>query len=146
LQRWRIQQEEAAELEATLAANWYKEEEVKLRKEQQREKTKRAQVKKQINTFNAEKQRKQEMQRKKDMERLAELRREIEEQVQRDKERVNFRKEQFQQKLQMREAEEKQKQKEDKEREERLQALCNQVSKVAEANPERMMGNTVAWR
>uniref|UniRef100_A0A8C1P616 Coiled-coil domain containing 148 n=1 Tax=Cyprinus carpio TaxID=7962 RepID=A0A8C1P616_CYPCA len=99
-----------------------------------------------INTFNAEKQRKQEMQRKKDMERLAELRREIEEQVQRDKERVNFRKEQFQQKLQMREAEEKQKQKDVKEREERLQALCNQVSKVAEANPERMMGNTVAWR
>ncbi|XP_016110372.1 coiled-coil domain-containing protein 148-like [Sinocyclocheilus grahami] len=60
--------------------------------------------------------------------------------------RVNFRKEQFQQKLQMREAEEKQKQKYDKEREERLQALRNQVSKVAEANPERMMGNTVAWR
>ncbi|XP_059417359.1 coiled-coil domain-containing protein 148-like isoform X2 [Carassius carassius] len=146
LQRWRIQQEEAAELEATLAANWFKEEEEKLRKEQQREKTKRAQVKKQINTFNAEKQRKQEMQRKKDMERLAELRREIEEQVQRDKERVNFRKEQFQQKLQMREAEEKQKQKEDKEREERLQALRNQVSKVAKADPERMMGNTVVWR
>ncbi|XP_026073975.1 coiled-coil domain-containing protein 148 isoform X2 [Carassius auratus] len=146
LQRWRIQQEEAAELEATLAANWFKEEEEKLRKEQQREKTKRAQVKKQINTFNAEKQRKQEMQRKKDMERLAELRREIEEQVQKDKERVNFRKEQFQQKLQMREAEEKQKQKEDKEREERLQALRNQVSKVAKADPERMMGNTVVWR
>ncbi|XP_016356911.1 coiled-coil domain-containing protein 148 [Sinocyclocheilus anshuiensis] len=146
LQRWRIQQEEAAELEATLAANWYKEEEERLRKEQQREKTRRTQLKKQINRFNADKQRKQEMQRKKDMERLAELRRELEEQVQRDKERVNFRKEQFQQKLQMREAEEKQKQKYDKEREERLQALRNQVSKVAEANPERMMGNTVAWR
>ncbi|XP_016110373.1 coiled-coil domain-containing protein 148-like [Sinocyclocheilus grahami] len=146
LQRWCIQQEEAAELEATLAANWYKEEEERLRKEHQREKTRRTQLKKQINRFNADKQRKQEMQRKKDMERLAELRREIEEQVQRDKERVNFRKEQFQQKLQMREAEEKQKQKYDKEREERLQALRNQVSKVAEANPERMMGNTVAWR
>ncbi|RXN09841.1 endonuclease domain-containing 1 -like protein [Labeo rohita] len=92
-----------------------------------------------------EKQRKQEKQRKKDMERLAELRREIEEQVQRDKERVKFRKEQFQLKLQMREDKEKQKQRDDKEKEERLQALRNQVSKVAEANPERMMGNTVAW-
>lgn len=41
----------------------------------------------QINRFHAEKQMKQEEQRKKDMERLVELRREIEEQVQRDKER-----------------------------------------------------------
>uniref|UniRef100_A0A8C2BCS8 Coiled-coil domain containing 148 n=1 Tax=Cyprinus carpio TaxID=7962 RepID=A0A8C2BCS8_CYPCA len=123
LQRWRIQQEEAAELEATLAANWYKEEEVKLRKEQQREKTKRAQVKKQV---------------KSSLIKLCHCLYLFY--------RVNFRKEQFQQKLQMREAEEKQKQKDDKEREERLQALCNQVSKVAEANPERMMGNTVAWR
>lgn len=41
----------------------------------------------QINRFHAEKQMKQEEQRKKDMERLVELRREIEEQVQKDKER-----------------------------------------------------------
>ncbi len=41
--------------------------------------------------------------------------------------RVEFRKEQFQQKLQMREAKEKEKQKDDKEKEERLQALRNQV-------------------
>ncbi|XP_050974964.1 coiled-coil domain-containing protein 148 isoform X3 [Labeo rohita] len=145
LQQWCIQQEEAAELEATLAAYWYKEEEERLRKEQLSEKNRRAQLKQQINMFHAEKQRKQEKQRKKDMERLAELRREIEEQVQRDKERVKFRKEQFQLKLQMREDKEKQKQRDDKEKEERLQALRNQVSKVAEANPERMMGNTVAW-
>uniref|UniRef100_A0A671PEU3 Coiled-coil domain containing 148 n=1 Tax=Sinocyclocheilus anshuiensis TaxID=1608454 RepID=A0A671PEU3_9TELE len=62
----------------------------------------------QINRFNADKQRKQEMQRKKDMERLAELRRELEEQL--------------------------------------CLFVCFKVSKVAEANPERMMGNTVAWR
>lgn len=133
-------------MEATLAAYWFKEEEERLRKEQLREKTRRSQLKQQINRFHAEKQMKQEEQRKKDMERLVELRREIEEQVQRDKERVEFRKEQFQQKLQMREAKEKEKQKNDKEKEERLQALRNQVCKVAEANPERMMGNTVAWR
>uniref|UniRef100_A0A671P7F9 Coiled-coil domain containing 148 n=1 Tax=Sinocyclocheilus anshuiensis TaxID=1608454 RepID=A0A671P7F9_9TELE len=123
LQRWRIQQEEAAELEATLAANWYKEEEERLRKEQQREKTRRTQLKKQVMSSLIKR-----------CHGLYVLN------------RVNFRKEQFQQKLQMREAEEKQKQKYDKEREERLQALRNQVSKVAEANPERMMGNTVAWR
>ncbi len=41
--------------------------------------------------------------------------------------RVKFRKEQFQEKLQMREAKQKQKQKDDKEKEGRLQALCNQV-------------------
>ncbi|KAK2905442.1 hypothetical protein QQF64_033780 [Cirrhinus molitorella] len=146
LQQWRIQQEEAAELEATLTVYRYEEEEERLRKEQLREKTRRAQLKQQINRFHAEKQWKQEQQIKKDMERLAELRREIQEQVQIDKERVKFRKEQFQEKLQMRNAKEKQKQKDDKEKEERLQALRNQVSKVAEANPERMMGNTVAWR
>ncbi|XP_051761919.1 coiled-coil domain-containing protein 148-like isoform X1 [Ctenopharyngodon idella] len=146
LQQWRIQQEQAAELEATLAAYWHKEEEERLRKEQQREKTRRAQLTQQINRFHAEKQKRREEQRKRDMKRLAELRREIEQQMQRDKERVKFRKELLQQKLQMCETKEKQKQKDDKEREERLQALCNQVSKVAEANPERMMGNTVAWR
>ncbi|XP_073701141.1 coiled-coil domain-containing protein 148-like [Garra rufa] len=146
LQQWRIQQEEAAELEATLSAYWYKEEEERLKKEQLREKTRRAQLKQQLNRFHTEKQRKQEEQRKKYMERLAELRREIQEQMQRDKERVMFRNEQFQEKLQMRDAKEKQKLKDDKEKEERLQALRNQVSKVAEANPERMMGNTVAWR
>ncbi|XP_058643274.1 coiled-coil domain-containing protein 148-like [Onychostoma macrolepis] len=146
LQQWRIQQEEAADLEATLVAYGFKEEEERLRKEQLREKTRRSQLKQQINWFRAEKQMKQEEQRKKDMERLAELRREIEEQVQRDKERVKFRKDQFQQKLQMHEAKKKQKQKDDKEKEERLRALRNQVCKVAEANPERMIGNTVAWR
>ncbi|XP_043104347.1 coiled-coil domain-containing protein 148-like [Puntigrus tetrazona] len=145
LQQWRIQQEEAADLEASLAAYWFKDEEERLRKEQLREKTKRSQLKQQINRFHAEKQMKQEKQRKKDMERLAELRREIEEQVQRDKERVMFRRERFQQRLQTREAKEKQKQKDEKEKEERLQALRNQVCKVAKANPKRMMGNTVAW-
>ncbi|KAK7153704.1 hypothetical protein R3I94_007172 [Phoxinus phoxinus] len=146
LQQWRIQQEEAAELEASLAAYWHKEEDETLRKEQQREKTRRAQLTQQINKFHSGKQRRRDEQRKRDMKRLAELRREIEEQMQRDKERVKFRKELIQQKLQMHEIKEKQKQKDDKEREERLQALRNQVSKVAEANPERMMGNTEAWR
>ncbi|ROL54940.1 Retrotransposon-derived protein PEG10 [Anabarilius grahami] len=87
LLHWRLQQEEAAELEATLAAYWHKEEEERLRKEQQREKTRRAQLTQQINRFHAEKQKRREEQRKRDMKRFAELRREIEEQMQRDKER-----------------------------------------------------------
>ncbi|XP_067299392.1 coiled-coil domain-containing protein 148-like [Pseudorasbora parva] len=146
LQQWRIQQEEAAELESALSAYCHKEEEERLRKEQQKEKTRRAQLSQQINKFHAEKQKRREEQRKRDMERLAELRRVMGQQMQRDTERVKFRKELLQQKLKVREAKEKQKQNDDKEREERLQALCNQVSKLAEANPERMMGDTVAWR
>ncbi|XP_052004706.1 coiled-coil domain-containing protein 148-like isoform X2 [Xyrauchen texanus] len=146
LQKWRAQQDEAVELEAALTARLYKEEEDRLKKQQHIEKSRRARLTQQVNKFHEEQQRRREEQRMRDMERLAELRKEMEEQMKRDKEKVKFREELLQQKIQQREAKEKQKKKEEDEREERLQALRNQVCKVAEADPERMMGETAAWR
>ncbi|KAF5899664.1 coiled-coil domain-containing protein, partial [Clarias magur] len=78
--------------------------------------------------------------------RLAQLRRDMEEHARRDKERVQFRENLLQHRLQEQQAKERLKQREEEAREERLQTLRNQVSIVAEADPERMMGQTEAWR
>ncbi|KAG7253990.1 hypothetical protein CRUP_030430 [Coryphaenoides rupestris] len=70
----------------------------------------------------------------------------MEEEARRDKERVRYRAEALQLRRQERQASESQRQREEEERQARLQALRTQVAVVAEADPERMMGQTEAWR
>ncbi|XP_038570818.1 coiled-coil domain-containing protein 148-like [Micropterus salmoides] len=70
----------------------------------------------------------------------------MEEQARRDKERVQFRADMLQWRREEREARELERQREEEEKQNRLEVLRNQVGVVAEADPERMMADTEAWR
>ncbi|XP_037394916.1 coiled-coil domain-containing protein 148 isoform X2 [Pygocentrus nattereri] len=146
VQQWHEQQEEIACLEAAIAARWEEEERERQREEQDREYTKRSKQKQQVREFREEQQRRTVEWRRREEARLTQLRGEMEEQAQRDKERVQFRERLLEQKKQEQEDKGRLKQREEEDREERLKNLRNQVAVVAEADPERMMGQTEAWR
>ncbi|XP_028848019.1 coiled-coil domain-containing protein 148-like isoform X2 [Denticeps clupeoides] len=146
LEQWHAQQEEVAQLEAAMAMRRQEEEKERLKKEQERELARRTHQKEQVKQYNEGKQRQREEEERRDELRLSELRRAMAVQAGRDKQRVQFREERLLQRREEREARLQEKLKEEEEREERLEALCNQVAVVAEADPERMMGATKAWR
>ncbi|KAL7865368.1 hypothetical protein SRHO_G00106150 [Serrasalmus rhombeus] len=146
VQQWHEQQEEIACLEAAIAARWEEEERERQREEQEKEYTKRSKQKQQVREFREEQQRRTVEWRRREEARLTQLRGEMEEQAQRDKERVQFRVRLLEQKKQEQEDKDRLKQREEEDREERLKNLRNQVAVVAEADPERMMGQTEAWR
>ncbi|XP_017324662.3 coiled-coil domain-containing protein 148 [Ictalurus punctatus] len=146
LQQWHEQQEEVAQMEAAIASRWQEEEKERQKEEQEREHAKRTRQKQQVREFHEEQRRRRAEWRRREETRLALLRREMEEQARRDKERVQFREKLLQHRQQEQQAKERLRQREDEEREERLQTLRNQVAIVAGADPERMMGQTEAWR
>ncbi|KAK5861202.1 hypothetical protein PBY51_022616 [Eleginops maclovinus] len=146
LQQWRAQQEEVAKLEAAIAARQQEEEEARLRREQEKEDAIRSQHKEKVRQFYLQQQKRRETLAQRDQERLANLRSLMEEQAWRDKERVQFRAEMLQRRKDEREARELERQREEEEKQNRLEALRNQVGVVAEADPERMMSDTEAWR
>ncbi|XP_070979474.1 coiled-coil domain-containing protein 148-like [Oncorhynchus clarkii lewisi] len=146
LQKWRAHQEEVARLEAAIAGRQLEEKEDRLRREQERDSAMRSLQKEKVKQYYAEKQRRREELERRDQQRLTELRRFMAEQAKRDKERVQFREEALLQRRQEREAQALQHLKEEEERDSRLEALRNQVAVVAEPDPERMMGDTEAWR
>ncbi|KAL6484410.1 hypothetical protein MHYP_G00064550 [Metynnis hypsauchen] len=146
VQQWHEQQEEIARLEAAIAARWEEEERERQREEQQREYTKRSKQKQQVREFREEQQRRTVEWRRREEKRLTQLRGEMEEQARRDKERVQFRERLLEQKKQEQEDKDRLKQREEEDREDRLKNLRNEVAVVAEADPERMMGQTEAWR
>ncbi|XP_071196556.1 coiled-coil domain-containing protein 148-like isoform X2 [Salvelinus alpinus] len=146
LQKWRAHQEEVARLESAIAGRQQEEKEDRLRREQERDSAMRSLQKEKVKQYYAEKQRRREELERRDQQRLTELRRLMAEQAKRDKERVQFREEALLQRRQEREAQALQRLKEEEERDGRLEALRNQVAVVAEPDPERMMGDTEAWR
>ncbi|KAG7464100.1 hypothetical protein MATL_G00183660 [Megalops atlanticus] len=146
LHQWHAQQEEVARLEEAMATRRREEEEERLRRKQERDEARRTLQKERVKQFHSEKQRKREELQRRDQQRLEELRTLMAEQARRDKERVQFREVLLQQHREEREARALLKLKEEKEREGRLEALRNQVAVEAEADPERMMGETKAWR
>ncbi|XP_033473488.2 coiled-coil domain-containing protein 148-like [Epinephelus lanceolatus] len=146
LQQWRAQQEEVAKLEAAIAARQQEEEEARLKRQQQKEAAIRSQHKEKVRQFYLRQQERREMLEQRDQERLANLRSVMEEQARRDKERVQFRAEMLQRRKEEREAWELERQREEEEKQHRLEVLRNQVGVVAEADPERMMADTEAWR
>ncbi|XP_018557935.1 coiled-coil domain-containing protein 148 [Lates calcarifer] len=146
LQRWRAQQEEVAKLEAAIAARQRAEEEARLKREQEREAAIRSQQKDEVRQFYLKQQRRREVLEQRDQERLANLRSVMEEQARRDKERVQFRADMLQRRREEREARELERQRQEEEKQNRLEALRSQVVVVAEADPERMMADTEAWR
>ncbi|XP_057708621.1 coiled-coil domain-containing protein 148-like [Corythoichthys intestinalis] len=146
LQQWRSHQEEVAELQAAIAARQQEESEAILKREQEREAALRAHQKEKLRKFHLEQQRRREDLEQRDQERLAKLRSAMEEQARQDKERVLFRAEMLQRRLEAREACELERQREELERHNRLEALRNQVAVVAESDSDRMMGDTQSWR
>ncbi|KAM3861956.1 coiled-coil domain-containing protein 148-like [Diretmus argenteus] len=146
LQKWHAQQEEVARLEAAIAARRQEEEEERLKREQEKDAAVRSQQREKVRQFYSKQQRRREELERRDQERLGQLRSIMEEQTRRDKERVNFREEMLQRRREEREARDLERQREEEERRNRLEALRNQVAVVAEADPERMMGETEAWR
>uniref|UniRef100_A0A1A8R1D6 Coiled-coil domain containing 148 n=2 Tax=Nothobranchius TaxID=28779 RepID=A0A1A8R1D6_9TELE len=83
---------------------------------------------------------------RRDQERLAALRSIMEEQARRDRQRVQFRADVLQQRRKEREELELERQREEQDKQNRLEALRKQVEVVAEADLERMMGDTEAWK
>ncbi|XP_034550592.1 coiled-coil domain-containing protein 148-like isoform X2 [Notolabrus celidotus] len=146
LQQWRAQQEEVAKLEAAMASRQQEEEEARLKREQERENAFRSLQKEKVRQFYLKKQKRKELLEQRDQERLTNLRSVMEEQARRDKERVQFRADMLQRRREEREAREIERQREEEERERCLEVLRNQVGVVAEADPERMMADTEAWR
>ncbi|CAL1582421.1 unnamed protein product [Knipowitschia caucasica] len=146
LQQWRAQQEEVAGLEAVIAARHQEEEEQRLKREKEKEATVRTQQKEQVKEFYLKQQKRREQVERRDQERLASLRALMVEQAKRDRERVEFRAEMLERRRGEREEREADRQKEEEEKQKRLEALRNQVAVVAEANPERLMADTEAWK
>ncbi|XP_030614887.1 coiled-coil domain-containing protein 148 isoform X2 [Archocentrus centrarchus] len=146
VQQWRAQQEEVAKLEAAIAARQQEEEEARLKREREKEAAIRSQQKEKVRQFYLKQQKRREVLEQRDQERLANLRSVMEEQARRDKERVQFRANMLQHRRLEKEVRELERQREEQERQNRLEALRNQVGVVAEADPERMMADTEAWK
>uniref|UniRef100_A0A8C5NFS0 Coiled-coil domain-containing protein 148 n=1 Tax=Gouania willdenowi TaxID=441366 RepID=A0A8C5NFS0_GOUWI len=146
LQQWRAQQEEVAKLEAAIAAREHQQKEARLKRGQEKEAAFRSQQTKEVRMFHLKEQKRREELQQRDELRLAKLRSLMEEQARRDKQRVQFRADMLEQRRMQRDAQEAERQREEKAREERLEALRNKVAVVAEADPERLMAETKAWR
>ncbi|XP_054888046.1 coiled-coil domain-containing protein 148-like isoform X2 [Poeciliopsis prolifica] len=146
VQQWRAQQEEVAKLEAAIAARRQEEEEERLKKEQEKEVAMRFNQKEKLRLFYLKQQRRRELLEQRDQKALAALRSAMEEQARRDRERVLFRADVLQKRMRERERQELEQQREEQERQDRLEALRKQVEVMAEADPERMMAATKAWR
>ncbi|XP_041807130.1 coiled-coil domain-containing protein 148-like [Chelmon rostratus] len=146
LRQWRAQQEEVAKLEAVIAARQQEEEEARLKREQEKESAIRAQQREKVRQFYLKQKKRMELLEQRDQERLAYLRSVMEEQARRDKERVQFRADMLQRRREERAAQELERQREEEEKQHRLEVLRHQIGVVAEADPERMMADTEAWR
>ncbi|NXM42271.1 CC148 protein, partial [Gymnorhina tibicen] len=142
--QWKAQQEEAAKLEAAVAARRKEKEDERERLQREQETIRRAQDKEKLKKYWAEKELKWEEQEERDLQHLEELRKLMAEQAAKDRERVQFRRalleKRFLEKkelalLQARQEEEKEK---------RLEALRQQVAVVAKLDPARAVADTVA--
>uniref|UniRef100_H3AX29 Coiled-coil domain containing 148 n=1 Tax=Latimeria chalumnae TaxID=7897 RepID=H3AX29_LATCH len=137
-------QEEVAKLEAAIAARKQEEEEEKQRQEEEKKIHQRAADKEKIQNYYAEKQKKFEELQRTDQERLEELKKLMAEQAIKDRERVMFRQEMLQRRLEEKKVIALKQKHEEEERQRRLKTLRQQVAVTAEFDPVRMMGDTKA--
>ncbi|XP_060633284.2 coiled-coil domain-containing protein 148 isoform X1 [Anolis sagrei] len=142
--QWRLQQEEAAQLEAAIAARRKEEEEEKEKFQIEKEALQRAEDKEKVKKYWAEKQRQWQEMEAKDLLRLAEFKKLMAEQVIKDRERVQFRQRLLEKRLMEKKEAILKEAHEEEERKRRLDALRQQVAIVAEFDPARMMADTVA--
>ncbi|KGL93653.1 Coiled-coil domain-containing protein 148, partial [Charadrius vociferus] len=142
--RWKAQQEEAANLQAAVAARREEKKEEKERLRKEREMIRRAREKEKVKKYWAEKQLKWQEQEEKDLQRLEELRKLMAEQAVKDRERVKFRQALLEKRLLERKELVLQEAREEEEKEKCLEALRQQVAVVAKLDPARVAADTVA--
>ncbi|NWT06702.1 CC148 protein, partial [Mionectes macconnelli] len=144
--QWKAQQEEAAKLEAAVAARRKEKEDEKERLQREQETSRRAQEKEKLKKYWAEKQLRWQEQEERDLQRLEELRKLMAEQAAKDRERVEFRRALLAKRLLERKEQVLLQAREEKEREKRLEMLRQQVAVVAKLDPARAVADTVASR
>ncbi|NXK39533.1 CC148 protein, partial [Piprites chloris] len=144
--QWKAQQEEAAKLEAAVAARRKEKEDEKERLQREQEMSCRAQEKEKLKKYWAEKQLKWQEQEERDLQRLEELRKLMAEQAAKDRERVEFRRALLEERLLERKEQVLLRAREEEEREKRLEMLRQQVAVVAKLDPARAVADTVASR
>ncbi|NWU15878.1 CC148 protein, partial [Cephalopterus ornatus] len=144
--QWKAQQEEAAKLEAAVAARRKEKEDEKERLQREQETSRRAQEKEKLKKYWAEKKLKWQEQEERDLQRLEELRKLMAEQAAKDRERVEFRRALLEKRLLERKEQVLLQAWEEEEREKRLQMLRQQVAVVAKLDPARAVADTVASR
>ncbi|XP_014746126.1 PREDICTED: coiled-coil domain-containing protein 148 [Sturnus vulgaris] len=141
--QWKAQQEEAAKLEAAVAARRKEREDERERLQREQETRRRAQDKEKLKKYWAEKELKWQEQEERDLQHLEELRKLMAEQAAKDRERVLFRRALLEKRLQAR-TEQQQLREQQQRRERRLQALRHRVAIVAKSDPARAVADTVA--
>ncbi|NXO68882.1 CC148 protein, partial [Phainopepla nitens] len=135
----KAQQEEAAKLEAAVAARRKEKEDEREKLQREQETIRRALDKEKLKKYWAEKELKWQEQEERDLQRLEELRKLMAEQAAKDRERVQLRRARLQRRLQER-------RERLQEKEQRLEALRLQVAIVAKSDPARAVADTVASR
>ncbi|NXU20196.1 CC148 protein, partial [Pardalotus punctatus] len=142
--QWKAQQEEAAKLEAAVAARRKEKEDERERLQREQETIRRAQDKEKLKRYWAEKELKWQEQEERDLQHLEELRKLMAEQAAKDRERVQFRRALLQQRLRGRTELALLQARQQEQKERRLEALGQQVAIVAKLDPARAVADTVA--
>ncbi|NXN31752.1 CC148 protein, partial [Nycticryphes semicollaris] len=141
---WKAQQEEAAQLEAAVAARRKEKRAEEDRLQREQEMIRRAQDKEKLKKYWAEKQLKWQEQEERDLQRLEELRKLMAEQAVKDRERVKFRQALLEKRLLEKKELALRAAREEEEKEKCLEVLRQQVAVVAKADPARAVADTVA--
>ncbi|NWZ42222.1 CC148 protein, partial [Brachypodius atriceps] len=142
--QWKAQQEEAAKLEAAVAARRKEKEDERERLQREQETIRRAQDKEKLKKYWAEKELKWQEQEERDLQHLEELRKLMAEQAAKDRERVRFRRALQEKRQQERKELALLQARQEHEREQRLEELRQQVAVVAKFDPARAVADTVA--
>ncbi|NWV85973.1 CC148 protein, partial [Dasyornis broadbenti] len=142
--QWKAQQEEAAKLEAAVAARRKEKEDERERLQREQETIRRAQDKEKLKKYWAEKELKWQEQEERDLQHLEELRKLMAEQAAKDRERVQFRHALLEKRLLEKKELALLQARQEEEKEKRLEALCQQVAIVAKLDPARAVADTVA--
>ncbi|XP_051871334.1 coiled-coil domain-containing protein 148-like isoform X2 [Pristis pectinata] len=144
VQQMRAHQEEMARLEAAISAQKKEREIEQHKKEAEKEMCRRAIDKEKIKQSHAEKQRTREKLEQRYQQRLEELKSEMAKQAEKDRERVKYRQEMLQTRLQEKKAIILKKMQEEEEHQKYLDAYWQKFTVTIEADPVRMMGDTEA--
>ncbi|NXP89900.1 CC148 protein, partial [Passerina amoena] len=142
--QWKAQQEEAAKLEAAIAARRKEKEDERERLQREQETIRRAQDKEKLKKYWAEKELKWQEQEERDLQQLEELRKLMAEQAARDRERVQFRRALLEERLLQKKELALLQARQQEEKEKRLEALRQQVPIAAKLDPARAVADTVA--
>ncbi|NXP34503.1 CC148 protein, partial [Leiothrix lutea] len=142
--QWKAQQEEAAKLEAAVAARRKEKEDEREKLQREQETIRRAQDKEKLKKYWAEKELKWQEQEERDLQHLEELRKLMAEQAAKDRERVRLRRAALEQRRQQRKERALLRERRERQREKRLETLRQQVGIVAKLDPARAVADTVA--